>query len=148
MYNFSVDNWTANSNNIGGISFTMPGHLDYGALLHEGQYWDQLLIQCNIDNIGGTVANSIQLAATGTSSQMIGMYTSNAVANFTSNTVRNLTSNIGTGTTTTASVIGISIAATSVNNTLSQNIIYNLYNSTHLRQVSLQVFSLTAVRPT
>ena len=57
------------------------------------------------------------------------MFTSNAPAVLTSNTVRNLTNNIGTGTTTTASVIGISITSGTPNSTLTQNTISNLTNT-------------------
>ena len=74
--------------------------------------------------VGGTVANSIQLSATGTASQVIGMHSSNAACNFTLNTIRNLTTNIGTGTTTGASVIGITITTSTPNHTISQNTIY------------------------
>lgn len=57
------------------------------------------------------------------------MHTSNAAAVFTSNTIRNLTTNIGTGTTTTASVIGLNIITTPQNHTLSQNTISALTNT-------------------
>jgi hypothetical protein len=81
------------------------------------------------NNVGGTVANSIQLTGTGTSSQVVGMFTSNCPMVLTSNTIRNLTSNIGTGTGTTASVAGILNSSTTPNSTLSQNTIFNLSNS-------------------
>jgi trimeric autotransporter adhesin len=80
-------------------------------------------------NVGGTVANSLQLTSTGTASQVIGLLTANAAANWTSNTVRNLTNNNSTGTTTAASVIGMSVTTTTPNHTLAQNTIFNLSNS-------------------
>lgn len=48
------------------------------------------------NTIGGAVANSIQLAGTGTTSQVVGMATFATVTTWTSNTVRNLTNNHGT----------------------------------------------------
>ncbi len=130
IYNFSSDNWTANSNNIGGISVTNAAasgtYLVYGMRANTGT---AVTFNASTNNIGGTVANSIQLASTGAASQVIGCYTVNAKANWTSNTVRNLTNNNGTGTGGSASVIGISVVSTGVGNTLSQNTVYNLSNS-------------------
>ena len=130
IYNFSSDNWTANNNNIGGISVTNAAasgtYLIYGM---RANMTTAATCSATGNTIGGTIANSIQLSATGTASQVIGMHTSNAAASFTSNTIRNLTSNIGTGTTTTASVIGINITTATPVHTVSQNTIYNLSNT-------------------
>lgn len=130
IYNFSVDITNAANNNIGGISVTNAAasgtYVIYGIRLNTGT-----AVAGNLTSnlVGGTVANSIQLNATGTSSQVIGIHTSNAPAVFTSNTVRNLTTNIGTGTTTAASVIGINVTTTTPNHTLSQNTIHTLTNT-------------------
>ena len=130
IYNFSLDNWTSNSNQIGGISVTNAAasgtYAVYGMRVNTGT---SLTWSATSNLIGGTIANSIQLTATGAASQVIGMHTSNAGAIFTSNTIRNLTSNIGTGTTTSASVIGINVTTTTPNHTLSQNTIFNLSNT-------------------
>ncbi|OWY24067.1 hypothetical protein C7N43_05120, partial [Sphingobacteriales bacterium UPWRP_1] len=130
IYNFSVDNWTANSNNIGGISVTNAAasgtYIIYGMRANTGT---SLAFSATSNNVGGTVANSIQLNSTGASSQVVGMLTSNAQANWTSNTVRNLTNNNGTGTTSSASVIGMSVSTSTPNHTLSQNTIFNLSNT-------------------
>lgn len=130
IYNFSLNNWTATGNNIGGISVTNAAasgtYVIYGLRANTATANS---FTATANNIGGTVANSIQLNATGTSSQVIGMHTSNAQALFTSNTIRNLTTNIGTGTTTAASVIGINVTTATPNHTLSQNTIYNLSNT-------------------
>ncbi len=130
IYNFSSNAWTANSNNVGGISVTNLGasgtFLLYGmrAFTASTTTWS-----ATSNNVGGTVADSIQLSATGTSSQVVGMFSSNCPMALTSNTIRNLTNNIGTGTTTAASVIGISATSTTPNHTFSQNTIYNLTNT-------------------
>ena len=130
IYNFSSDDWTANSNNIGGYSITNAGasgtFLFYGLRANTST---SKVFNVASNNIGGTVANSIQLNATGTSSQLIGIYTSNAATTATSNTIRNLSTNIGTGTGSTSSLIGIGISASSTNHTVSQNTIYNLSNT-------------------
>ncbi len=130
LYNFSVDVTNAANNTIGGISVTNAGasgtFIVFGIRINTGTG-----VAANLTSnlVGGTIANSIQLNATGTSSQVIGILTSNAAAVFTSNTVRNLTTNIGTGTTTAASVIGISVTNTTPNHTLSQNTIHTLTNT-------------------
>lgn len=130
IYNFSSNAWTANSNNIGGISVTNLGasgtFLLYGMRAFTGS---TVTWSATSNTIGGTVANSIQLNATGTSSQVVGMFSSNCPMALTSNTIRNLTNNIGTGTTSSASVIGISGTSTTPNHTFSQNTIYDLSNS-------------------
>ena len=130
IYNFSFDNWTANSNSVGGISITNLGasgtFIFYGLRANTGI---ALTFAGASNNIGGTIANSIQLTSTGASSQVIGMLTGNAISTWTSNTIRNLTNNNGTGTTTSASVIGMSLTTTSSNHTLSQNTIFGLSNT-------------------
>lgn len=130
IYNFSVDSWTSTGNNIGGISVTNAGasgtFLVFGMRANTST---SVSWTATSNNVGGTVANSIQLNATGTSSQVIGMQTSNAQGLLTSNQVRNLTTNIGTGTTTTASMIGINVTTTTPSHTLSQNTISSLSNT-------------------
>ena len=130
IYNFSLDDWTANNNSVGSISVTNAGasgtFIIYG--LRANTSTTKSFFATG-NNIGGTVANSIQLTSTGTSSQVLGMWSTNAAANWTSNTIRNLTNNNGTGTTTTASVIGMGVTTTTPNHTLSQNIIFNLTNT-------------------
>ena len=137
IYNFSSSTWTANNNNIGGISVTNLGasgtFLLYGLRANTGT---SVAFTAASNNIGGTVANSIQLTATGNSSQVIGMFSSNAPCTWTSNTIRNLTSNIGNGTTSSASVMGMCITTTTPNHTLSQNTIHTLTN-THATTASV-----------
>ncbi len=130
IYNFSVDDWTAAGNSVGGISVTNAAasgtYILFGMRANTSttKSWT-----ATSNLIGGTVANSLQVTSTGTASQVIGMVTTNAAANWTSNTVRNLTNNNGTGTTTAASVIGMSVTTTTPNHTLSQNTIFNLANT-------------------
>jgi trimeric autotransporter adhesin len=130
IYNFSVDAWTANSNNIGGISVTNAGasgtFIVYGMRANTGT---GVTWTATSNNVGGTIANSIQLTGTGVLSQVVGMLSSNAPMALTSNTVRNLTTNIGTGTGTAASVIGISHTSTTPVNNISQCTIHTLTNT-------------------
>ena len=130
IYNFSVDDWTANLNQIGGISITNLGASGtmvlYGLRANTST---AKTFNATSNLVGGTIANSIQLNATGTSSQVMGIQAVAVLANITSNTVRNLATNIGTGTTTGASVIGITPTSTTPSHTISQNTIYNLSNT-------------------
>lgn len=130
IYNFSVDDWTANNNTIGGISVTNAAasgtFIIYGMRANTSS---TKVFNGSQNSIGGTISNSIQLNATGTSCQVIGIHTSNAGLNLTSNSIRNLTTNIGTGTTTAASVIGINSTTSTPNHSISQNSIYNLRNT-------------------
>ena len=130
MYNFSSDDWTANNNSIGGISATNLGAS--GTFIIYGMRANTSTVKASnltLNLIGGTVANSIQLTATGVSSQIIGFQTPNSNCNLSRNSIRNLTTNIGTGTTTSASVIGICLTSTTPNHNISENNIYNLKNS-------------------
>lgn len=99
IHNFTSNVWTSNNNNVGGISATNLGAsgtiLLFGIRAFTG---GTVVWNASSNIVGGTVPNSIQLTATGTASQVVGMFTSNAPAILTSNTIRNLTSNIGTGT--------------------------------------------------
>ena len=129
LFNFGSSNWTASNNTIGGLTASNSGT---GAI---GLYGINVnttttatsTFQNNI--IGGTVANSIQNTSTATGSQVAGIFLSNSVATVSGNTIRNLTAAGGTGTNTAASVVGIDFVSTSVNNTVSQNTIFNLSNS-------------------
>lgn len=130
IYNFTVDNWIANDNTIGGITANNAGasgaFILYGMRGNTGAAvtWSA---QNNI--IGGTVANSLQNNSTSTTAQTIGLINSLSLATLRGNTIRNLTSAGGTGTSTGASVIGMSFASTSVNNTVEQNTISALANT-------------------
>jgi len=80
--------------------------------------------------IGGTVANSIQSNTLATDSQIRGVsLRSTNAATIIGNTIRNLSAAGGTGTTTAASVIGVSILDSSSNHTVSRNSIFNLVNT-------------------
>jgi len=130
IYNFGIDSWTASGNTIGGISVTNAAasgtQIIYGMRANTAT---SVAFNSTSNTVGGAVANSIQLNATGISSQVIGMQTSNAAANFSLNTIRNLTTNIGTGTSTAGSVIGINVTTTTPNHTLSRNTISDLTNT-------------------
>lgn len=130
IFNFSVNNWTSNNNNIGGIQVTNVGasgtFLVYGMRANTGT---TVTWTANDNVIGGPLANTISLNGTGTASQVVGMQTPNAISTFTRNRIRNLSSNIGTGTTTAASVAGIIFTSATPVQTVSQNIITGLTNT-------------------
>jgi len=130
IHNFSSNAWTSNNNSVGGISATNLGASGTFLLVGMRCFTGSTVTwNASTNTVGGTVANSLQLTATGTASQVLGMFTSNAPAVLTSNVIRNLTTNIGTGTTTTASVIGISITSATPSSTLSRNTISSLTNT-------------------
>ena len=130
IYNFSSDVWNARNNNIGGISATNAAasgtYILYGMRANTGT---TVAFRASNNIIGGTIANSMQLTATGASSQVIGIHSANAPAIWFLNTVRNLSNNIGTGTSTTASVIGMNMTSSTPTDTLSQNTIYSIGNT-------------------
>jgi uncharacterized repeat protein (TIGR01451 family) len=130
IYNFTVDNWTSNRNRIGGISVSNAGasgtFIVFGMRANTGA----TLAWTGIGNeVGGTVANSIQNNSTATASQVIGMVSNNAISSLRGNTVRNLTGVGGTGTSTGASVIGMSFTSTTPNHNLEANAISALSNT-------------------
>ncbi|MEP7010695.1 MAG: hypothetical protein ABJC13_10260 [Acidobacteriota bacterium] len=129
IQNFSSDDWTANTNSVGGISVTNLGASGTFTLFGmRANTAAAKAFNAASNLVGGTVANSISLTSTGAASQVVGIGSPLPLGTLTSNTIRNLTSNNGTGTTTTASLIGISITAT-VNQTISQNTIFALSNT-------------------
>ncbi|MBS1731994.1 MAG: hypothetical protein JST02_01740, partial [Bacteroidetes bacterium] len=129
IYNFSSNTWTSNNNNIGGFNVANTGTGTLLFYLLRANTGIAVSWTATGNNIGGTVAASIASHAVSVSSQVIGMYSSNAPMLFTSNTVRNMTTDIGTGTASTSSIIGISAATSSVNHTITQSSIYNLSNT-------------------
>jgi hypothetical protein len=128
IFNFGSSNWTTNNNNVGGFtgSNSSSGAVNvYGIRCNTGS---GVTWTCNGNIVGGTIANSMQSTTTSTGTTVVGILNSNPIGTFTSNIVRNLTAAGGTGTTTAASVIGIS-ATNTVNNTFSQNTIHTLTNT-------------------
>lgn len=127
--NFGSSNWTVNNNNIGGItaanSSTGASNI-YGIRVNTGS---SVTFTCNNNTIGGNVANSIQSTSTSSSSLVQGIRNESPIGNISSNIIRNLTAAGGTGTITSASVIGIVVAGTSANHTVSQNTIHTLSNT-------------------
>jgi hypothetical protein len=129
IFNFSVDAWTANTNNIGGLTASNAGAgaaNAYGLRLNTSSGVTTTL---NGNTIGGSVANSIQSTSTATGAQVAGIFVSTSIATVSNNTIRNLTAAGGTGTTTAASVIGIDFISATPINTASQNTIFNLSNT-------------------
>ncbi|MBL0357928.1 MAG: hypothetical protein IPP72_14085 [Chitinophagaceae bacterium] len=130
IYNAGSDALTVSSNQIGGLTITNAGasgtFIVYGI---RGSASSAVSWTVTSNIVGGTIASSIQCSSSSTLAQLIGIYNSAPAGVLTSNTIRNLTINGGTGTTTSASLIGISSAASSANQTISQNTIHNLSNS-------------------
>lgn len=129
IYNFGSSNWTTNNNNIGGIS---ASNSSTGAANIYGLRCNTTSTAtwtCTGNTIGGNISNSINSTSTATATVVNGILNSNPIGTFTNNTIRNLTVAGGTGTGTNASMVGIAIAATSANHTVSQNIIHSLSNS-------------------
>ncbi|MCX6268970.1 MAG: fibronectin type III domain-containing protein [Bacteroidetes bacterium] len=129
MFNFGSSAWTTSNNNIGGISVSnsSTGAANfYGLRCNTGSGFTWL---CNTNTIGGDIANSINSTSTATGTIVNGILNSNPSATMTGNTIRNMNVAGGTGTGSTAAMVGIAISASSANHTLSQNIIYNLTSS-------------------
>ncbi len=130
IYNFGSSNWTTSKNNIGGITVG-----NTGTSLNTNFYG----LNCNTSStatwtvanntIGGSVSNSISNTSTGTATVVNGIFVQNPITTVTGNTVRNITTAGGTGTGASASMIGISITATSANHTVQQNTVFGLANS-------------------
>ncbi|TRV26892.1 MAG: hypothetical protein EWV88_05660, partial [Microcystis wesenbergii Mw_MB_S_20031200_S109D] len=129
IYNNSSSNTTISSNQIGGISVanSTTGTVTFTGIFINTSTTATATVNGN--TIGGSVANSIALTATSTSSQIVGINIGLPASTVTSNIVRNITSNAGTGTGSTASIVGIAIGATSATHTVGSNTIFNLSNT-------------------
>ncbi len=129
--NATNDNWTVNSNKIGGITVTSSA-TSVASIVHGIRAFNGsgATTTATSNLIGGTISNSIQNNCTSSLAQVIGLSTGNALLIATTDTVRNLTATGGTGTSNTASVIGLFSAAGSTgNNIIVQNNIYTLTNT-------------------
>ncbi len=130
IYNFSNDNWTSDNNTVGGISVTNAAasgtFMIYGIRANTGT---TLTWGASTNTVGGNIANSIQLSATGGSSQVFGMQTANAISTLANNTIRNLTTNIGSATAAGASIIGIGFSSNIPTQMVRQNTIHTLNNT-------------------
>ena len=128
IFNFGSSNWTVNNNTVGGItaanSSTGASNI-YGLRVNTG---NAVTLSFQNNTVGGTVANSLQSTSTATGTVVQGILNSNPIGIITGNTIRNLTSAGGTGTSTTASVVGI-VSTSTANQTISQNTIFNLSNT-------------------
>ncbi len=132
IYNFSSDNWTANNNNIGGITANNSGATGtftfYGMRANTGST-NTATIDGNL--IGGTVSNSINNTSASTSALTYGIVIPLPISTVTNNIVRNMTmsaANLGTGSS--ASMIGIMhTATTAVGHTYTANTVHSLSNT-------------------
>ncbi|MES2558140.1 MAG: BNR-repeat neuraminidase N-terminal domain-containing protein, partial [Bacteroidota bacterium] len=126
IFNFGSSNWTANNNQVGGITArnTSTGAANiYGIRVNTST---SVTFTCQNNTIGGNVAGSIRSASSATGTIVNGILTSAPASTITGNTVRNLVAAGGTGTTTSAAVNGIVVSATSTNHDVSQNIVHSL----------------------
>ncbi|MBK8553636.1 MAG: hypothetical protein IPL53_22315 [Ignavibacteria bacterium] len=119
------------NNNIGGVTLNLSPsayHNFYGIL---ATMFGSATFTCENNIIGGTAGNSINAASANTNTHCYGIYyTGNPGSTITGNIIRNITSAGGTGTSASASIIGITVVVP-VNNShlLSRNLIYNLKNT-------------------
>ena len=128
IFNFGSSNWTTSNNNIGGftVANSSTGATNfYGLRCNTGS---AVTWTCTGNTIGGSVANSISSTSTATGTIVNGILNSNPIGSFSNNIVRNMSVAGGTGTTTTASIVGICMNSTA-NQTISQNQIFNLSNT-------------------
>ncbi len=131
IYNFSGDNATADNNSISGItaqtSATTLSMIVYGLRFNTGT---AVFANALGNTIGGATSNSILNTTSSSTAQVIGIASSNAIANWRANTIRNLSATGGTGTSATASVIGaVATSTSSVGHVIERNIIEKLSNS-------------------
>jgi hypothetical protein len=128
IYNNGSSAFTLSNNQIGGMTVsTSSGTLSFYPVRINTV--STVVSTVTNNTIGGTVANSIQSTSTATGSQVVGILMTTSDAVMTNNIVRNISAAGGTGTTTSASIIGMSFVSTSVNNNVSQNTIYGLSNT-------------------
>ena len=118
---------TANSINASTASANATGEIVQG-ILNSGSATAIAITNNTIANLN---SNYVPSSIYTTASILKGIASSSGVNTITGNTVRNLsTAAQGTGTTSAASIIGISLTSGTAGTTLSQNTIYAL-NSTH-----------------
>ena len=127
IYSSSSSNWITNDNTIGGITASGSGTTAvYGIWANLGSSYTW---QATNNIIGGNITTSMQSTTTAIGSKVVGMQCTLGGATLLNNTIRNLSAAGGTGTNTSASVMGICIITTSSNHTISQNLISSLSNS-------------------
>ncbi|MFZ4058125.1 MAG: T9SS type A sorting domain-containing protein, partial [Ferruginibacter sp.] len=129
IFNFGSSNWVVSYNEIGGISTTNSN--TGAANLYGIRFNTTTTVTSLISNnkVGGTVANSMQSTSSSTATTVQGILATTSIATVTRNIIRNFTGSAGTGTTTTASVIGISFTNTTPINIATENTIYGLANT-------------------
>lgn len=119
---------TCNDNMIGGVNCT---NTSTGKITFYGIASDissSGMLTCSNNTIGSSLANSIHLSQNNTNARMDGIYCFNTGV-ITGNTIRNFTNSYGTGTGQDASIGGIVFNTASDSNSISQNQIYNLKNT-------------------
>ena len=129
IFNQSPVNNNISNNNIGGFTVgnTSTGYASFVGINNSTNSASTI----TGNTVGGVVANSIQSTTTATGTRVWGIFLSgtNGMGTVTGNNISNLTSAGGTGTNTSASVIGISLNTSGSNQTISQNLISNLKNT-------------------
>lgn len=131
ILNTGTSGWTTNNNNIGGITGNNTPTEATRIYCMRGIASSVVSWTANNNIIGGTIANSIRSTTTNAVSSVHGINNSGFILSASSNTIRNLVANGGIQSNLAASVVGIVIdnAAPSAAHNISQNIIYNLGNT-------------------
>ncbi len=120
-----TNNSVVSNNNIGGITINSANGSArnlYGISLISNS---SASLTCNNNTIGGNIANSISNNSLSTLCKTNGITNTGPIGSFTGNTIRNLTVSGGTGTSSSAGLIGIYLGTAS-NQILTSNNIYNL----------------------
>lgn len=126
-----VQSVNASNNSIGGISGSNSNATPAAVNIYGIRSFNAAAtgFNCTNNTIGGNVANSIESTSPAAASIVQGITNASAPATISGNIIRNLSAAGGTGTGSTASVIGINNNAAISNHTISNNTIYNLSNS-------------------
>lgn len=146
IHNFGSSGWTVLNNQVGGItvsnSSTGPSNL-YGI---RANTLSSVTFDCRGNTIGGPLADSLRSTTTAANTTVQGIACSAAAATIAQNLVRNLTANGGTGSSGTASVIGINVTANGATHSVTQNLIHSLANTgtSNSRVTGLEINTTTA----
>jgi trimeric autotransporter adhesin len=138
IYNFTTSATTISGNNLGSISV---GNTTSGAMTFYGiRANTSSSVAANYLNntVGFAAAPIVNTTISTATSQVFGIQNASAIGNITGNTVRNLSSaSAGTGTGTTASIIGISQIASAVGQVIAGNNVNTLSNTHPTAAVSV-----------
>lgn len=130
IYNYGLDDWTSNNNQVGGFNVTnlgTNGTLNWYGISANTSTTNSWTASGN--TVGGANAASVQLQSSSPNSQCVGMNTSNAAATLSNNLIRNMLTNSGTGTGGSMALVGIQINGSQALHNLQKNTVYGLQHS-------------------